>query len=79
MYKVFSYLVRSGNATKMVYSSAAPMELVWMSDKEWCLSRHRDHNGTHALEPASTPAAQCSHATGHKDTYENNNEGVFFL
>lgn len=71
----------------MVYSSAAPMELVWMSDKEWCLSRHRDHNGTHALEPAgthalesaSTPAAQCSHATGHKDTYENNNEGVFFL
>lgn len=49
----------------MVHSSAAPMELVWMSDKEWCLSRHWDQSGTwmlwsqqaHLLHSAPTPQA----------------------
>lgn len=30
------------------------------------------------LKPASKPAAQSSHATGHIDAYESNNEGFFF-
>lgn len=38
VYKIFSYLVRSGNATEMVHSIAAPMELVRAPESEWHLS-----------------------------------------
>lgn len=40
VYKIFSYLVRSGNATEMAHSIAAPMELARVPESEQYLSEH---------------------------------------
>lgn len=59
VYKIFSYLVRSGNATEMVHSIAAPMELARAPESERYrdLSEHRV--GQSGKPRASQPPAEC--------------------
>lgn len=64
MYKIFSYLVRSENTTKMVHLIAAPMELVQAPESEWYLSRAEGQTG--AVRPLSQQAQLLNSAPLHK-------------